>query len=164
MTGMQRLLLLGALALIAFSSLAGLVHGQGVGHETLLALREQYQAAFTAAANRDAAGAVEALADAQAANRHYVRVIDAHTHFIKLAVVLVMAGLLLTWIDWSAGRQRLAGGLMLGGAVLFPASLYLQTMVAGPLFRVGAAAGAVAVIVAMTLFVVGIFRQGQGTS
>ena len=162
MSAMQRTLLLGALVVIALSSLGGLVHGGMVGHETLLALREQYEAAFTAAARRDPVAAAAALEQAQAANRHYVRVIDAHTHFIKLAVVLVLAGLLLTVTGWSEARQRLAGGLLLGGAVLFPASLFLQTQVPGLVFRAGAAVGAAAVIAAMAMFVIALFRRTGG--
>lgn len=159
MTRVQRLLVLGALALVVASSLGGLVHAWGVEHETLLALREQYRAAFEAAAARDMTQALAALGEAQETNYRYVRVIDAHTHFIKLAVVLVLAGLLVGHSGFGAAGQRLLGTLLLGGAVVFPLSVYLQTQVPGLAFKAGAAAGALAVIAAMTMLVWALWRR-----
>jgi hypothetical protein len=159
MAGAQRNLILAGLVLILASSVGGIWYAFAVEHESLLLLREQYQAAFTAAAADDMAAALEALGEGQRANYRYVRMIDAHTHVIKLASLLILVGLLMSALVWSDETRRRLAWLLGIGVVLFPLSVLSQTYVSGPMFKVGAALGAIMIIAFMIAFVAQLFRQ-----
>ena len=158
----QRNLILVGLLLILASSVGGVWYAFAVEHQTLLLLREQYEQAFTAAADHDMTAALAALGEGQHANYRYVRMIDAHTHVIKLASLLILIGLLMSVLGWNdQTRQRLAWVLGIG-VVLFPLSVLAQIYVSGPMFKAGAALGAIMIIAFMIALVAQLFRPNTG--
>lgn len=154
----QRPLAAGALALTLASSAGGLMHGLSVGHESLLSLREHHQPAFEQAARGDMNAARAELQHAIGKNFRYVRVIDAHTHVIKLASLALLLAVLLPLLPLGDAMRRAAGWGFLSGAVLFPGGVLLQVWWPGLLFQSVAALGAVLVIAAMGLAVSGLYR------
>jgi len=159
----QRSLVLAAIGLVLLSSAGGLMYGRALEHRTLLELREQYQGAFRAAAAGDMAEARAALRAGQRANSVHVRVIDAHTHWIKLATLILMVSAVLPLCGWSASGQRRFAAALLGGAVLFPAGVLLQVPFPGVSLQTVAAVGALLVIGAMVMLVRALFHAAGTT-
>ena len=159
----QRSLAAGALALILLSSAGGLVHALCVEHETLLGLREHHQPAFIHAAQGDMPAAQAEMRRAIDTNFRYVRVIDAHTHVIKLASLAMLLAFLLPLLPLGGRwRNRVAAGFLCG-AILFPGGVLLQVWMPGLVFQAVAALGALLVIGAMGMTVLGTFRLRTGS-
>lgn len=148
-----------ALSLILFSSVAGAYFAFTVEQRTLLQLREQYESAFSYAAQDDFENAGSAIKAAEKLNYTYVRAIDAHTHIIKLAALLLLISLILPLLNWDEKKQGKFALMLTGGIILFPSSVFLQIYVEGTLFKAGAAVGALLVILSMLLLVVSLFRE-----
>ncbi len=154
----QRSLALAALGLMLVSAAGGLIHGLSVQHETLLRLREHHQPAFTHAAQGQTDLARSELQQAMQHNFRYVRIIDAHTHVIKLASLALMLSFILPLLPFSDRTRRAVAGAFVAGAVLFPGGVLLQIWVPGLVFQGIAALGAVMVIVAMGITVQGLWK------
>ncbi len=154
----QRQFIIIALSLILISSLAGAFFAFSVEQETLLKLREQYETAFVSAAGNDLQTASASLQHAEKLNYRYVRIIDAHTHIIKLATLLLVVSLLLPLLSWKDKTQTIFALTLATGSIVFPVSIYLQIHVSGLLFRAGAAVGALLIILSMTVLVIALFR------
>ncbi len=152
-----------ALCFILLSSISGGIFAFKVEQETLLLLREQYQAAFAAAMDHDIQAAQSHMREAQQQNFRYVRIIDAHTHYIKLSILLLLAGFLLLSCDWQRKSQLLVLSAMVAGIVLFPTSVYLQTLSPGILFQCSAAAGALLIITSTAFIVAALFKKQRTT-
>jgi len=153
----QRSLAVGALGLMLLGSAGGLVHGLSTGHETLLRLREQHRPAFTlaAAGNMDAAETELRLAIRH--NFQNVRVIDAHTHVIKLASLAMMLGFVVPLLPIADRGRRALVLAFLSGTLLFPGGVLAQAWMPGVVFQGIAALGAGLVIAAMGTTVYGLF-------
>ena len=127
MTGSSRLLIFGGLALAAFGMLYGLHYAVFVEHQTLDQLGGSLTEAFQHAADRRAAQSTAAL-DAYGQTKYdYVRQVDAHSHWIGLAMLMIVLGVLFERVNFSeVMRQAIALSLLVGSAV-FPLSVILQT-------------------------------------
>ena len=145
----QRSLAVGALGLMLLSSAGGLLHGWSVNHETLLRLREHHQPAFTHAAQARMETARAELQQAMQHNFRHVRVIDAHTHVIKLASLALMLNFIVPLLPLTDRGRRALAGTFLAGAVLFPGGVLMQVWLPGVIFQGVAAVGAMLVIAAM---------------
>ena len=159
MASQQRLVIIIALSLILISSLAGAFFAFSVEQETLLKLREQYETAFVSAAGNDLQTASASLQHAEKLNYRYVRIIDAHTHIIKLATLLLLISLLLPLLNWACKIQLRFAMTLATGCVLFPASIFLQIYVSGLVFKAGAAIGALLIIACMSVLVLSLFKK-----
>jgi hypothetical protein len=126
-TGSSRLLIFGGLALAAFGMLYGLHYAVFVEHQTLDQLGGSLAQAFQHAADRHPAQSRAAL-DAYGETKYdYVRQVDTHSHWIGLAMLLIVLGVLFQRVNFSEGiRQAIALSLLVGSAV-FPLSVILQT-------------------------------------
>ena len=162
MTVEQRRLIIGSIVLMLVGTVYGAVYTYVVEHETLLVLRETYKSAFVAAADGNMDAARAALERAKGMNYRYVRMIDSHTHIIKLATLVLLIALLYPLIGWQASTRRWLAVGFTAGVVIFPTGLFLQMYSTTVVFRALAAAGAVLVIGCFTLIVVGLFMHGDG--
>ena len=154
-----RNLIIVALAVILLSSIAGGMFAFKVEQETLLLLREQYEAAFSAAAHNDIPAARQYLQEAQQQNFRYARIIDAHTHYIKLSVLLLLAAFLLPVCRPGGKIRTLVSASFFAGIALFPTSVYLQTLKPGMIYQGSAAVGALLIIAATTYIVISLFQN-----
>jgi len=127
MTGSSRLLIIGGLALAAFGMLYGLHYAVFVEHQTLDQLGGSLTQSFQHAAARHPAQSKAAL-DAYGETKYdYVRQVDAHSHWIGLAMLMIILGALFERVNFTEGiRQAIALSLLVGSAV-FPLSVILQT-------------------------------------
>jgi hypothetical protein len=126
-TGSSRLLIFGGLALAAFGMLYGLHYAVFVEHQTLDRLGGSLTQAFQHAADRHPAQSQAALDAYRETKYDYVRQVDAHSHWIGLAMLMIVLGVLFERVNFSEGmRQAIALSLLVGSAV-FPLSVILQT-------------------------------------
>ena len=127
MTGSSRLLIFGGLALAAFGLLYGLHYAVFVEHQTLDRLGGSLTQAFQHAADQHPAQSQAAL-DAYGETKYdYVRQVDAHSHWIGLAMLMIVFGVLFERVSFRESvRQAIALSLLVGSA-LFPLSVILQT-------------------------------------
>ena len=127
MTGSSRLLIFGGLALAAFGMLYGLHYAVFVEHQTLDQLGGSLTEAFQHAADRHPAQSQAALDAYEETKYDYVRQVDAHSHWIGLAMLMIVLGVLFERVNFSeVMRQAIALSLLVGSAV-FPLSVILQT-------------------------------------
>ena len=150
MTGSSRLLIFGGLALAAFGMLYGLHYAVLVEHQTLDRLGGSLTQAFQHAADRHPAQSQAALDAYRETKYDYVRQVDAHSHWIGLAMLMIVLGVLFERVNFSEGiRQAIALSLLVGSAV-FPLSVILQTYHHGAIeLKVLAVASSALMIVAM---------------
>jgi uncharacterized membrane protein YjjP (DUF1212 family) len=127
MIGSRRLLIFGGLALAAFGMLYGLHYALFVEHQTLDKIGASLTRAFSAAAASNMAGSQAALHEYGEARFDYVRQVDTHSHWIGLAMIMIVLGAVFDRVHFSERvRQLIAFSLLAGGAV-FPLSVILQT-------------------------------------
>lgn len=151
MTGSSRLLIFGGLALAAFGMFYGLHYAVFVEHQTLDQLGGSLTQAFQHAAGRHPAQSQAALEAYGETKYDYVRQVDAHSHWLGLAMLLVVLGVLFERVNFREGiRQAIALSLLVGSAV-FPLAVILQTYHHDAMvLQALAAASSVLVIAAMT--------------
>jgi hypothetical protein len=127
MNGSSRLLIFGGLALAAFGMLYGLHYAVFVEHQTLDQLGGSLAQAFQHAAERHPEPSKAALDVYGETKYDYVRQVDAHSHWIGLAMLMIVLGALFARVNFSEGvRQAIALALLVGSAV-FPLAVLLQT-------------------------------------
>jgi len=130
-----------------------------VEHQTLDQLGGSLTEAFHHAADRRAAQSTAAL-DAYGQTKYdYVRQVDAHSHWIGLAMLMIVLGVLFERVNFSESmRQAIALSLLVGSAV-FPLSVILQTYHHGALaLQAMAVASSGLIIVAMAAIAWGFAR------
>jgi hypothetical protein len=127
MTGSQRLLIFGGMALAAFGMLYGLHYAVFVEHQILDRMGGSLEQSFELAARRNWEASETALVTYVETKYDYVRQVDAHSHWIGLAMLMIVLGVLFERVNFSESmRQAIALSLLVGSAV-FPLSVILQT-------------------------------------
>jgi hypothetical protein len=79
----------------------------------------------------------------------YERQVDAHGHWIGLAMLLIVLGIAFDRIGFSEKWQLVLAIALLAGAALFPFSVLIQTLDHGPLPRALSVASSGLMIAAM---------------
>ncbi len=149
MSASRKALIFGGLGLAILGMCYGLVYAVFVEHQTLDGLGGSLTTAFAKAAERDLPAAQRSI-DAYARKAYvYVRQVDAHSHWIGLAMIVLVLGGAFDHVALSDGwKLALALGLLCG-ALSFPLGVLMQTWMPGLVPRIVAAAGAAAVSVGM---------------
>jgi len=128
MSSARRLLLLGGIALAVWGMSYGLWYAVFAEHQALDGIGSSLAAGFSAAAQRNAALAENSLARYKEAKYVYDRQVDVHSHWIGLAMLLIVVGIGFDRINLSERTKfLLALGLFLGAAI-FPFGVLLQTL------------------------------------
>ncbi len=135
MTRARRILLFGGIAL----AIVGMCHGTWYAvfaeHQALDRIGGSLASAFTHAADRDTASASIALADYREGKYVHERQVDAHGHWIGLAMLLVVLGVVFDRVSFAEKWKLLLAIGLLTGAAVFPLSVLLQTFSHGSLPR-----------------------------
>jgi hypothetical protein len=126
-TGSSRLLIFGGLALAAFGMLYGLHYAVFAEHQTLDQLGGSLTQAFQHAADRHSAQSKAALDVYGTTKYDYVRQVDAHSHWIGLAMLMIVLGVLFERVNFSEGMRQAIALSLLAGSAVFPLSVILQT-------------------------------------
>lgn len=156
MSGSQRRLAAAALLLVAAGILLGFAHAVAVRYNTLPVL--QYRAHWMAAALASQHGPSGAIQAAEHKSYTYTRVVDAHTHLIKLATVLLLVALVYPLISLPEKRKRILAIMFFAGSCAFPLGVLAEIFVRGRSAQALAAAGAMLVILAFAGLLWGLLR------
>ena len=160
MSRSRKLLILGGTVLAVLGMLYGLHYAVFVEHQTLDRMSGSLAGAFAHAAERRGDDSQLALTAYRETKYDYVRQVDLHSHWIGLAMLLIVLGVVFDEVAF-AERARFAIALaMLAGSILFPLGVILQTVHMAPLGSVLAIAGSALVIAALGATAVGFMREG----
>jgi hypothetical protein len=158
----QRLLAVTGLALAVWSMSYGFYYAVWVEHQTLERIGGSLAGAFQKAATREMDASRAKLAEYARAKYVYTREVDAHSHWIGLAMVLLILAALWDRLAFgNKGRSLLALGLI-AGSTLFPLGVLLQNYLPSPDGQVIAVAGTSLLLVAFGLVAVGFGRERRG--
>ena len=155
----QQALAVAGLALAVWAMSYGFYYAVWVEHQTLDHIGGALAGAFQHAALRETPASHTSLEDYARAKYVYTREVDAHSHWIGLAMVLLALAAL--WNRLSFGertRGMLAGALILG-AYGFPLGVLLQNSTGGGIGQGIAIAGSALLILAFTAVAWGFARQ-----
>ena len=128
----QQFLAIAGLALAVWAMSYGFYYAVWVEHQTLDYIGGALAGGFQHAAARDIAGARAGLDDYARAKYVYTREVDAHSHWIGLAMVLLALAALWNRLAYGEGARRLLAGALIAGAYGFPLGVLLQNHLAAP--------------------------------
>jgi hypothetical protein len=160
MTKSRKILLLGGLALASFSMLYGVYYAVFIEHQTLDGMGGSLSTSFVRAAERNTSESQAALSAYVATKYKYVRHVDAHSHWIGLAMVLIVLGGAFDAVAFAERLRQVLAWSMLLGSVLFPLAVILQTVDHGSWTRWLAVFGSALVTASLAGVVVGFARVG----
>ena len=160
MSSPRKTLIFGGILLAVFGMLYGLHYAIFIEHQTLDHLGGSLATAFVRGAERKLPEAHAAIEAYGSTKYDYVRQVDAHSHWIGLAMLMMVMGVVFDSVGFSERvRHLVAWGLLLGG-VTFPLGVLLQTQTHGGAFASALAiAGSGLVIVSLALIAVGFARE-----
>lgn len=141
MSPSRQLLLWGGISLAALGMLYGLHYAIFVEHQTLDRMGGSLTQAFLSAAQRntvDAHGAIDAYTSIK---YDYVRQVDVHSHWIGLAMLLIVLGVVLDNVAFGPRARMWIAVALVAGSAVFPLGVILQTVTHG-----GALAFALAIL------------------
>lgn len=128
MNGSRKLLIFGGVVLAAFGMLYGLHYALFVEHQTLGEMGGSLMEAFVQTSTRHLPRA-HASIDAYAATKFkYVRQVDVHSHWIGLAMLMIVLGVAFDGVAFEERTRFLIALGLCVGAVLFPLGVILQTV------------------------------------
>jgi hypothetical protein len=162
MSGGRRLLILGGIALAVWGMGYGLWYAVFAEHQALDRIGSSLATAFEASANRDAGAAEIAFSNYKEAKYVYDRQVDIHSHWIGLAMLVIVVGIALDRVRFAERHRLLLASALLSGAVIFPLGVLLQTFNHGPIPRGIAVLGSALVIFALIGITLGL--AGRQTS
>ncbi len=161
MSSARKLLVAGGTILAAIGMLYGLHYAVFVEHQTLDRMGGSLAGAFVHAAERHGDDAQLALIAYRNTKYDYVRQVDVHSHWIGLAMLMIVLGVVFDEVGFSERVRFVIALAMLAGSVVFPLGVILQTTHAGVLASALAIAGSILVIVALTAVAAGFVRPGS---
>jgi hypothetical protein len=146
MSGSRRVLIIGGIALAVWGMGYGLWYAVFAEHQALDSIGGSLAAGFAASADRDTTAMAASLDRYREAKYIYDRQVDAHGHWIGLAMLLIVLGIGFDRVHFSEGAKLFLAVGLLVGAIVFPFGVLLQTMNHGALPRAVAIAGSVLMI------------------
>jgi hypothetical protein len=159
MKGSQKLLLAGGLALALWGMSYGLWYALFAEHQHLDGIGRSLATSFAASADRNLPGAQAALGEYRATKYVYERHVDVHSHWIGLAMVLIVLSFAFDRVGLSEqARFWLAAALLLG-AIVFPLGVLLQTLNLGLVSKGLAVTGSALEIAALAVVALGFWRE-----
>ena len=124
----RKLLIFGGIALAAFGMFYGLYYAVFVEHQTLDQIGGSLTAVFAHAAERSWEASESALVSYKEAKYNYVRQVDVHSHWIGLAMLMIVLGVAFESIHLNERVQWWLAAMMFTGSVVFPLGVILQTV------------------------------------
>ena len=158
MTTDRKLLIFGGLLLAAFGMIYGLHYALFIEHQTLDGMGASLTQAFAHAAGRDLPQSHDAIATYAKEKYAYVRQVDVHSHWIGLAMLLILFGVVFAKLAFSPRTRLWIAIAFLVGSIIFPLGVLLQTLMSGPLPSALAIAGSALLIISLSLIAWGFAR------
>ena len=133
MSDARKLLILGGIALAAWGMLYGLYYAIFIEHQILNEIGSSLASTFAHAAEGERKAAENALLVFREARYKYVRQVDVHSHWIGLAMLMILLGLAFDGSRRHRRAQSWIAWAMLAGSLIFPLGVILQTANQGKL-------------------------------
>jgi hypothetical protein len=160
MSSARKILVFGGLVLAAFGMLYGLHYALFVEHQTLDAMGGSLATGFSHAAEGNIDEAQASLQQYASTKYVYVRQVDVHSHWIGLAMLMIVMGVI---FDSAGFSDRLGLVIAVGlsaGSVIFPLGVLLQSLQHGSeLGSALAIAGSALVTISLAVLAFGFIRQ-----
>jgi hypothetical protein len=128
MIASKKLLIFGGIALSVLGMLYGLHYAIFIEHQTLAQLGNSLTSAFARAAERSWGASESALVNYGDTKYKYVRQVDVHSHWIGLAMLMIVLGCAIDRVGFSERVRCWLAKAMLSGSVIFPLGVMLQTV------------------------------------
>jgi hypothetical protein len=160
MSGSRRILLTGGIALAVFGMAYGMWYAIFAEHQAQEEIGASLSTAFSGAARRDSEQSEAALLRYKESKYVYDRQVDVHSHWIGLAMVLIVLGLCFNQVSFSEKLKVWIAVALLAGAWVFPLGVLLQAYGQGPLPRILAISGSALEIASLCFIALG-FAWGQ---
>lgn len=160
--GAQRLLIISGVVLALWGMTFGLYYALFAEHQALDKIGSSLAESFIHGAESDlllSRASLQSYADAQF---DYARSVDVHSHWIGLAMLLILFGVAFHRLGFAETRRVLLAWLLVAGSVVFPLGVILQTLDRGFIPQAMAAVGAGLVIVALAAILPGLARIERG--
>jgi hypothetical protein len=158
MSRSRRSLLTGGIALAVFGMAYGMWYAIFAEHQALEEIGASLSTAFSGAAQRDSAQSEAALLRYKESKYVYDRQVDVHSHWIGLAMVLIVLGLCFNQVSFSEKLKIWIAVALLAGAWVFPLGVLLQACSHGPLPRILAISGSALEIASLCFIALGFAR------
>lgn len=159
MTGSRKLLLTGGFLLAIWGMSYGLWYAVFAEHQILDSIGASLATSFSSAAQRKLPDAQAAISSYQAAKYVYDRQLDAHGHWIGLAMLLIVLGVAFDRVSIAEPRRLLLAVSLLAGAFLFPSGVLLETVFPPTVGQALAVAGSALVILPLVAITLGLLRS-----
>ena len=156
----RRVLVIGGLVLAALGMLYGLHYAIFVEHQTLDRMGGSLAQAFLSAAQRNPIEAHAAINAYASTKYDYVRQVDVHSHWIGLAMILIVLGMVFDHVAFGARAKIWIAVALVAGSFVFPLGVILQTVSHGAAFASALAIlGSATVTIALGAVVWGFARS-----
>ena len=160
MSRARKVLLIGGFALAALGMIYGLHYALFVEHQTLDQMGASLAQSFVQAAERRPIEASSSVDKYAATKYAYVRQVDIHSHWIGLAMLLIVLGGTFDFVALGERTRTLIAMALVAGSFLFPLGVILQTVSRTTAFASGLAIfGSATVTVALAAVVWGFWRM-----
>jgi hypothetical protein len=147
--GSSRFLVISGAALAIWGMSFGLYYALFAEHQALDKIGGTLAAGFAEGAKSDLIAAHDSLQAYADTQFNYVRSVDVHSHWIGLAMLLIVLGIAFDHMSFTEGRQMLVAWSLVIGSVIFPLGVILQTLDRGIIPQAVAAIGAALIIIAL---------------
>jgi len=142
----RKLLVFGGLALATIGMGYGLYYALFTEHQTLDGMGAALATAFVQTAQRNLPQAHAAIDAFGRAKYTYVRQVDLHSHWIGLAMLMIVFGVVFDRVDFKEGTRCWLALALLAGSVLFPLGVIFETASPGAWFPSALAVAGSAVV------------------
>jgi hypothetical protein len=159
MNGARRLLILGGIALALWGMGYGLWYAVFAEHQALNGIGSSLAAAFDASASRNPGAREAAFGKYKQAKYVYDRQVDVHSHWIGLAMLLVVVGIAFDRVRFAESYKRMLALALVAGAAIFPMGVLLQTFDHGSVPRAITILGSALVIAALVGITLGLMGR-----
>jgi len=146
MTGSQKILLAGGLALAILGMAYGFWYALVDEHPTLERMGVSLASAFAEVAKGEMGQARESLKVYGETRFEYVREVHIHGHLVALSTLLLVLGLFFNQVAFSERVRLYLASLLVFGTVVLPLGSLLEILLTGPVPKAVALLGAVSVI------------------
>jgi hypothetical protein len=162
MTRSGKILVFGGIGLAVFGMLYGLHYAVFIEHQTLDRMGGALADGFLQTAHAHTAEARAAIDAYGWAKYNYVRQVDVHSHWIGLAMLMIMLGAVFEKVGFSEPLRHWIALALLAGSILFPFGVMVQTATHGGMFASALAIGGSALVtVGLAACAVGFLRQSS---
>jgi len=155
----RQVLLVGGFALATLGMIYGLHYALFVEHQTLDRMGGSLAQAFMQAAERRTAEVNDSVDQYAATKYAYVRQVDVHSHWIGLAMLLIVFGVAFDSLSFPEQVRTWIAAALVTGSFLFPLGVILQTVSGNTVYASALAIfGSATVTIALAAVVWGYWR------